>query len=337
MSRGSRRAVAAALTTAVAALALSGPAISAPESPSWSASPATVDGKVSNRPYLVYEVEAGTTLRDQVLVTNNGSAALTLRTYGTDAHSDDAGRFALLTAAETPTGLGTWLRLATPEVVVPAGSSHLVPVRIKVPANALPGDHVGGVITSTGRAVTDTDGERVLLDTRIAVRVHVRVTGPALAGLETTGLEAVRDSGNWWNPFDDKVRIRYRAANTGAVRLNVRHEIVAQGALGLELGQRAGTPLPDLLPGADVKLGHGTPTGADVSAVDLAAPVGGVDVEVTVRATDRVTGEALPHQVLTTEVDASPWVWVGWVAMLGAVGLVAVLLRRGVRRVRRPR
>jgi hypothetical protein len=271
------------------------------------------------------------TLRDHVLVRNGHPDPLTLATYATDAHSDAAGRFTLLAAAEEPTGLGTWLQVPE-QVVVPASGQALVPVRLQVPDDARPGDHVAGVITSSGRAVTGADGERVLVDTRLAVRVHVRVDGPAKASLDLGELVVERDRGRWWNPFDDTATVRYRAQNTGDVRLELQHTVFARGPFGLELGRRSGTALGDLLPQGDVVLGAGAEAGADTSVVDLVAPLGGTSVEVTVRATDLVTGKPLEPQVLGGPLPGSRWTWAPWVMVLTGAGASVVLGLRAVRR-----
>ena len=109
------------------------------------------------------------------------------------------------------------------------------------------------------------------------------------------------------------------------VRLAPPHEADASGPLGVDLGKRRGTVVPDLLPSADVAVGEGTPVGADVSDVGLMMPLGRADVEVTVRAVDRVTGAPLDPVVLSSRVSATPWpllialpcaaaaAWVGYV------------------------
>ncbi len=314
------------IRAAVAALLLAlTPAAPVEAASGWSASPATAAGERSNRPYLVYDIAPGEQLVDQVMVANTGDEPIELEVYATDAFSDEAARFSLLTAAEQPAGAGRWLRTAVDHVRVPVGERALIPVELKIPRGTPPGDYVAGVVTSATRSVRDESGAAVLLDSRVAVRVYLRVTGDAPADVAASGLTTTWDPGAWWNPFDDRVRVRYRVANPGAVRLAVAHEADAIGPLGVDLGKRRGTVVPDLLPSADVAVGEGTPVGADVSDVGLMMPLGRADVEVTVRAVDRVTGAPLDPVVLSSRVTATPWpllialpcfgvaAWVGYV------------------------
>lgn len=324
-----RAAVAAlllALTLAAPAEATSG----------WSASPATPDGERSNRPYLVYDIAPGERIGDHVVVANTGDEPIELEVYATDAFSDEAARFSLLTAAEQPDGAGRWLRTGVDHVRVPVGERRLIPVSLEVPRGTPAGDYVAGVVTSATRSVRDENGAAVLLDSRLAVRVYLRVSGDAPADVAASGLSTAWDPGAWWNPFDDRVRVSYRVANPGAVRLAVAHEADAIGPLGVDLGQRRGTVVPDLLPSADVAVGDGTPVGADVSDVGLMMPLGRADVEVTVRAVDRVTGSPLAPVVLSSRVTATPWPLLIALPCAAALGYAGFVVWRRRRRAARP-
>lgn len=320
------------LVAALAVLLSAAPAAATPatadgpatvDGASWSLAPATPDGRTSNRPYLVETLAPGDVLRDQLVVANTGTEPLRLRVYPTDAVAAPNGRFGLLTASQTPQDLGTWLTPARAAVTVPPGGRRMLPVTLRVPADATPGDHLGAVVTSVARPVRRADGTVVLVDSRVAVRVYLRVTGPAAAGFDADDLVTDWDQGAWWDPFDDTVRVSYDVRNTGAVRLAVLQQVTATGLLGLDLGQRSAASVPELLPGA------ATPVAPE--ELDLTVPAGPVTVRTTVTATDPVTGEQLAPVVLSTRLVALPWA----LLTLAAVALAALLLMLALLRRRR--
>ncbi|HWB34572.1 MAG TPA: DUF916 domain-containing protein, partial [Rugosimonospora sp.] len=126
----------------------------------WSVAPATASGQAA-RDYFRYALAPGAQVTDQVRVSNLGSAPLTFAVYATDAYTTDDGSFALLTAADKPRDVGTWIVLGARAYTVAPGTYLDIPFRLAVPTNASPGDHVGGVIASVVSQQVTGDGQQV--------------------------------------------------------------------------------------------------------------------------------------------------------------------------------
>lgn len=204
----------------------------------WSVVPAA-GGTAGGRPSVYAEGAPGTVLQDAVSVLNPGARPLTVRLRGADADDTADGGF---TVRERPAdaGAGAWIafaghadgrRTAVRElsVRVPARTRADVPFTIGVPAGAAPGDRPGAIVASGGGRTS-------------AVRVQLRVAGPALSALT---VEHVRVGGG---------RISYELVNRGTTALAPRLAVHADGVFGtlLDRGPRA---LPvELLPGRRVTL-----------------------------------------------------------------------------------
>lgn len=76
----------------------------------WSVQPSTAKGP-DGRDYIIRRAAPGERLTDYVGVTNLTARPLTFSVYGTDAYTTDDGSFALLPAAQKPTGIGSWMTL----------------------------------------------------------------------------------------------------------------------------------------------------------------------------------------------------------------------------------
>lgn len=197
----------------------------------WSVRPTPVDG-VPDRPnFSGHEVAAGGTVTDSIRIRNFGDGPLPLAVYATDAVVTPAGELTLLPADEPATDVGTWVKLDVSSVVVPPGETVDVPFRIEVPDNAESGDHSGGIVTSfvdQGHA----GGEPVLLDRRLASRLHVRVTGDLRPELEITDVEA--SYAGTANPLGaGTLRLSYTVTNVGNVRMGADQVVEVGGLAGL--------------------------------------------------------------------------------------------------------
>lgn len=272
--------------------------------------PASATGP-DGRPNFSFGVTPGGVLDDYAAVVNYSSQPLSLQVYATDAIETSTGGFGLLTAATKPTGVGTWISIpsgdATVDVPPEASGSpgHVViPLSLHVPADASPGDHVGGIVASLQTVGTNSSGQSVVLDQRIGSRVFVTVAGPAKPGL------AVEDVGASYegtiNPFGKgKVDVSYVVRNTGNEDLEVTQS-VAVSQLFVSDGHAKVRSIPLLLPGASVTE-HAVVTGlwpqfllqATVTAVGH--PPAGSGAK-TVTATGSATVWAIPWPLIALVV-----------------------------------
>lgn len=288
----------------------------------WSVGPAARDGGHSNRAWLVYTLAKRKTITDRVLVTNTGNAPLRLSVYPADAVPSSDGQFTLAASAARPVDVGAWTTVRPRRLQLAPGGEARVTVTVRVPADAAPGDHSGGVVTASRSAIETADGP-VQVESRAAVRLHVRVPGPATTELDAEALAPHWEPGDWWNPFDDAVALRFRMVNSGQTRVTARAGVEVTGPLGLPLGD------DDAADGFE--LGPGSSRIVDAGEVPIAIPGGPLQVLLTLRGTDPVTGEPLRARLLTAELGAYPW------ALLTAVVAVAGAAWALLRRIRRPR
>jgi len=146
---------------------------------SWALAPAMNDvAQGGNRSNLSYEVPPGTNFGDKVTLFNLGNVPLTFRVYPTDAFNTGDGSFELLRGDQKPTELGTWVTLPQDSVTLAPKTEVTMPITIKVPVTASPGDHAGGILASNEAENQSPDGKVIALDRRTGVRLYVRVAGP---------------------------------------------------------------------------------------------------------------------------------------------------------------
>ena len=255
-----------AACVAVAALAVPGQAYAAPKDDgvrSWSLRPAGPDGKPDSRTHFTLQSEPNQTVSDKALLTNQSKVPVVFNVYGSDAFNTAKGEFDLLSAAKPPVDIGAWMSFPSHTVSVPAGKTVVIPFTITAPANAAPGDHVGGLVVSLADS---SGGDRVNVDTRVALRVYLRVPGllrPLLATSNvTSSFQAVT------NPFGKgKVTVRYTVNNPGNIRLRGRVTITVKSVFGTTLAKATPPDIPELLPGGRVTFT------AEVSQVFPAGPL----------------------------------------------------------------
>ncbi|XVU21415.1 WxL protein peptidoglycan domain-containing protein [Actinoplanes sp. CA-054009] len=281
----------------------------------WSVQPSTAKGP-DGRDYIIRRAAPGERLTDYVGITNLTTEPLTFSVYGTDAYTTQDGSFALLAAAQKPTDVGSWIGLAASKYTVPANTRLDVPFSVNVPANATPGDHAGGVVTSIAQETTGANGQKVLVDQRVAARVYLTVAGAVAPRLtiDNVRLEYHQSA----NPADGgSMTVRYLVRNAGNLRLSGTGTVKVTGPFGWKLAQTGAMDIPELLPGGSITITEKI-TGVQPT-VRLAADV---DVQPVYFA------EKLPTVGRSTNVWAWPW---ALIAVLG-VALLYLVVRFARRR-----
>ncbi|MDR7277540.1 WxL protein peptidoglycan domain-containing protein [Catenuloplanes atrovinosus] len=306
------------ITPLLATAPVPAPPAPSPSPITWSVAPSGPAGP-DGRTALDYKLDPGATLTDHVVVTNHSRRTLTLRVYATDAFTTPEGGFDLLPADRAPAGAGAWLTPERETVVLPSASRVVVPVTVAVPANATPGDHVGGVVASLTGSATGPDGSAVAVDHRVGTRVHLRVTGALRPELSLRDARVERHVP--WNPLRlPTLTATVTVANTGNVRLAGAASVRTPGSVF------AGPGLPQVLPGGEVR--------ATVRTGGV-WPLFRVPVEIAV-APVAVDGQPLDPRPAPAVVRTAVWL-VPWsqLAVLGALLLLttaALLARRRRRR-----
>ena len=322
--------VALAALTLLGALALGGaPAATAATATdgstqvTWGVRPAdTVHG--AERPNFAYTLPPGGTLSDALVVTNGGDAPLALDVYAADGFLTPDGTLDVLEAGEESTALGSWVAVATPEVVVQPDASVEIPFTVTVPADAQPGDYAAGVVSS----LLVENAEGVTVDRRLGSRMHVRVSGDLAPAIAVSDVRVDYDAGG--NPArPGSATVSFTVTNTGNARVAPAEQVQIAGLLGLGRARAAAVDVPELIPGASVErsvvVDGVWPLVRTTARVALAG-------EVVALPGAAAAGEnpLVPGVVGTAAAWAVPWAVLAALLLVGA--LVALRVRAGRRR-----
>jgi len=208
------------------------------------------------------------------------------------------------------TGVGRWLTAGATSVDLAPGEARTVPLTLTVPDDAAPGELWGGVVVSRTRDVDGTATER-----RVALRVHVRVSGavtPALA------VEDVRVGYSGGLRASGAATVTFTVRNTGPVALAAEPSAVVSGPFGTFRSAAATADVtPRLLPG------EAWPVTVDVPGA-TAAGLLTATASVVPLLTDAAGSTA---GLAPVEAAARAWAvpWVPLLAVLLVLGFVGVL------------
>jgi hypothetical protein len=274
-------------------------------------------------------VAPGAVLTDYVGLTNLANKPLTLRLYASDAFNTSTGGFDLLPGNTRPKDVGSWVSVKERRVTIPARRRLDIPFTLRVPADATPGDHAGGIVTSliaTGRTAA---GDKVTVDNRVGARLYLRVAGPLRPAVTVAQLDTAYTGTA--NPIGTgTVDLAYTVRNTGNVRLSGRLATRVEAPFGVTLKTTDLGVLPELLPGNSF-------TGT--ARVSQVVPVLRLGTKLTVNgtslpgaSTSSTTGDgvALTPIVRASSVWAMPWNLLTILVVAAAI-LVTLLRRRRAR------
>lgn len=286
----------------------------------WSISPADNEMGI-DRANFVYEVEPGDSFTDAVVVRNIGTAELDLAVYVADAFTTSTGQLDMLPGGQESVAAGTWAQLAADRIVFGPGEEAIVPFEVAVPADALPGDHSLGIVTSL---VSAADGAQIQLDRRLGLRGHFRVAGELIPSVEVSDVNAdYRDS---WNPFArGALTLRYTIENTGNVRVGGEAQTTITPPLGIGALDVPAESLPEILPGSQIEWV------VELSGIAPAFRIDGVSTVSTIGV--GVRGATVELTPVSFGVWAVPWALLILLAIVAIAAIVTVLLVR--RRTRR--
>jgi hypothetical protein len=223
---------------------------------SWALAPSgTTPGQPENpgsRPNLSYELAPGATIDDSVSLFNYGNVQLTFAVYATDAFNDPSGAFDLLPGDKPPHDVGAWVTLPQGHLTVPANSRIDLPITVRVPADALPGDHAGAILAASQVEGIDSGGRRVTVDRRAGSRIYLRVAGPLNPLLTVDRVHSTYHGAV--NPLDGSLDVTYTIRNAGNVRLAARQRLELQAPFGIQVDELVPKDVPELLPGNSLTL-----------------------------------------------------------------------------------
>jgi len=249
--------------------------------------------------------EPGETLADSMLVSNRGTAPLTLSIYAADGFTTESGQLDVLKADETSVGVGAWVRLDEPALVLDPQETVEVPFTLTVPDDTEPGDYAGALVTS----LTSAGSGGFSVDRRLGVRIYLQVAGTLTPSVTIDNAQVVYDG--TVNPVGrGTASVTFEVTNTGNARLSASHHVSVSGPGGLLATAVVTDELPELLPGESWT--------AQV-LVDDVAPTFAVTADINVSPT-LPDGTELDSVAATSSTVAIPWTLLGILVVL--IGLL---------------
>jgi len=321
------RSLVAVLAAVVAAGVLAGPALAADGDVAWTVRTAS-NSFGADRSSFSYAVNPGGKVDDTMVVANRGKAPVDLAVYAADGFTTRTGQLDLLTKDKASKAVGVWLRAADERVTVQPGKTVEVPFTVAVPANATPGDYVGGVVTS----LTQPDQEQgINVERRLGIRVKLRVGGELTPRLTIENLHVAYAGAG--NPFaKGDATVTYTVRNSGNATESAQQDVSLSGPFGwFRTKASAISPAPELLPG---------------ESWTVSVPVHGVAPALRLAGTATLTPLLTDASGSTTPLDAIrstghgwavPWVLLLLVVVLAAAVVAFVILSRRGRRRRKTR
>ncbi|WP_083672513.1 WxL protein peptidoglycan domain-containing protein [Micromonospora sp. CB01531] len=321
------RRVGALLVTALALLgsliAPSPARAAASDEPTWTVVPSSPSGP-KGRKQFDYELSPTEQITDWFSVSNLGDKPIKVDLYPTDAFTALDGGFALLPRSQAASDAGSWIKLPRAAVTLPPGKRADMPFRLSVPAGTAPGDHVGGILAAVTEEQVGKDGQRVYVERRIGARVYLRVAGPLTPAAAVRAVQV-----EYANPVvpipGGRMKVTYRIANTGNVRISGKARVQVRGPLGVRLATGDLIDLPEVLPDSEIRLtqefAHVVPAGPLTATVVLNADT---------------NKESLPSQEGSSSVLAVPWALLGLLVLILAVVAYRLWLRRARRLLAAP-
>jgi hypothetical protein len=284
--------------------------------------------KPDGRSYFNYDASPGGRISDHLAVLNLTYHPEELRVYTVDVVPGSNGSFLYQPRAAKRKSAGAWVAVGTPRASgllrARPRSTTVLPVHLRVPANASPGDHVGAVIVSLTSLVKGKSGQRVDLEQRVATRVLVRVSGPLHPRLAIENLHASY-SGKL-SPFaSGSATVSYTVHNTGNAILGATQQVSVHGLFGSTAHAKSLPIIQPLLPGG---------------SIHLTAQVPGVYPEFLETAKVSVTPQSLAGDVNpgVQTVTASVHFWaIPWILLAIILLLIGLAVWAYVRRRRRKR
>jgi hypothetical protein len=198
MGQASRKVAAiAAVLAAFAAVAT--PALAANDDPDTVTAYLAPGSKTTPESgYYVFDAQPGSSTTQTIMVRDDKSHPIQANIEAVDATTTDATGVAYGKPGSQPSGTGSWILVATPEVTLQPGEARPVDFTVKVPAGTKPGVYLAGISASVPlpktTATTSADERRatfnVTLQSVRVIAVQITVPGPREPKLVVTGARA---------------------------------------------------------------------------------------------------------------------------------------------------
>jgi len=231
---------------AVAAAIAAAPAPAAPGAATFAVIPEHYDPSLrATQSYFVADLRPGQTYTNSVRIRNLGNQTGTALLYAVDATTGQTSGAVYLDHAKPRQDVGAWVTLGASSVTLGPGQSKTIPVTVRVPVAARPGDHLGGIVAEN-TALTGASSKGAL---RIRIRhltiaaVLVQVPGSRSASMKIGGVKAGGEHGYQY------VYVNLR--NTGALATKPSGRLLISDSNGKQVASR-NFQLDTFLPGTAI-------------------------------------------------------------------------------------
>ena len=237
-----------ALSLLVTAFAVAGgvlaPGAQAATIGGFGARPAHFNPQVpASRAYFIRSVARNGSFTDQVVVTNTGTAPLTLRVYPVDGLTGATSGVVYSNRGVALQGAGQWVTPAVSTVTVPAKSQSTVGFTLHVPGSAAIGQHLAGLALEDVHAGKSSGRFSVTEVLRTVVGIEVTVPGPSQSHLSLNSFSIAPIQGTTYPS------VVINLSNTGT---NLCKPLLAVSLSGPAGPQRATRHLDTVLPGSQI-------------------------------------------------------------------------------------
>lgn len=194
----------------------------------------------ASRAYFIRSVPRNGSFTDQVVVTNAGTAPVTLRVYPVDGLTGATSGVVYSNRGVALQGAGQWVTPAVSMVTVPANSQTTVAFTLHVPGGAAVGQHLAGLALQDVHAGKSAGRFSVTEVLRTVVGIEVTVPGPSQLHLALNSFSIAPIEGTTYPS------VVVNLSNTGT---NLCKPVLAVSLIGPAGVQRATRQLDTVLPG----------------------------------------------------------------------------------------
>lgn len=209
-----------------------------------------------------FEIDAhpGDVFVDQIRLTNRSATPQEFLLFTSDGYNTEDGIFSLRLPDEQGVmpelnGIGKWATLPLPSILVGPNEAKKIPVTIRFPDNAPPGEHWGGVLAIPKTSVTENNGGLAIqVRNALGVRIVANMSGEKHSKLSISGRN-VSTSQSWSSPFGStkNTKISYRISNNGNVAASGTVTVVIRDTLNRVVMQKNLPQIQTLIPGNSAK------------------------------------------------------------------------------------
>jgi hypothetical protein len=197
----------------------------------------------ATRAYFIVQARPGASRAEQLVVTNNQAAPLTLHVNAVDGLTGVTSGVVYANREVASSGAGRWVTAARSLVTVPGHATIRVGFVVRIPRGALPGDHVAGIALEPVHSTKSGGNFSVTVVVRTVVGIEIEVAGPARQSIRIYSMSLAP------LPGTDVPSVVVALADTGRKLCHPRLKVALTGSSGTTVASQS---LDTILPGDEI-------------------------------------------------------------------------------------